>query len=285
MQRKAYKRERPVGARRKFLLPALFLGSAFLLMILPLDGFIASLKAVLSYVFIPQIRAAHGTVKYAQGVHQTVQELLNTHRENRSLKQQIEESNLIVSQAQRVMSENERLSELLSLGPQQRWNGIWAQVAYREPAQWNTVIIDKGTVDGIAVRSAVLSLEKGREGLAGVVVEVTDTTSKVLLMQDEDFSVSVQLQRGQETGLLQGGGLGPVRVKYIPLLAQVQEGDEVYTASTSSVFPAGILVGRVSQVRQDASFQTSLTVEVEPQVRSLAVKELFVITNGKKETK
>lgn len=280
---KKYRKERPVGTRRKYVLPAVFLLSSSLLMILPLEGFVSSVKALLSYIFIPQVRAAHGTVKYTQGVYQTVWELLNVNQENHALKQQVESSRLLVDQAERVMAENERLTELLALGPQHRWKGVWAHVAYREPTQWNTVIIDKGTEDGISVRSAVLSLEKGKEGLVGVVVEVTETTAKVLLVSDEDFSASVQLSRGQETGLLQGGGLGPVRVKYIPLLAQVKVGDEVYTASSSSIFPAGILVGRVSAVREDTSFQTALTVEVEPQVRTAAVKELFILTDEVKK--
>ena len=73
-----------------------------------------------------------------------------------------------------------------------------------------------------------------------------------------------------------------MRIKYIPLLAQVEKGDKVFTSSTSSIFPAGILVGQVRSVRQDASFQTAQTVEVEPLVRSAAVKELFVISSSTK---
>ena len=43
------------------------------------------------------------------------------------------------------------------------------------------------------------------------------------------------------------------------------------------------MVGQVSGVREDESFQTALTVEVTPLVRSAAVRELFVITgNGGK---
>ena len=265
------------------MFPAVFLLLSFLLMILPLEGMVASIKVVLSYVFIPQIRLAHGGVKYAENVHQTVQELLQTHTENRLLKQQMEETQMLTSQAQYIFQENERLSAIVGVQPAQRWQGVWAKVAYREPAQWNTVIIDKGAADGVQERSAVLSLAHGQEGLAGVVIEVTENTAKVLLLRDEDFTAAVMLERGQEEGLLVGGGLHPVRLKYIPLLTPVVKGDKIYTASSSSIFPAGILVGSVSDVREDDSFQTSLTVEVAPAVRSGAVKELFVITNPERK--
>ena len=79
---KQHKKHAP-GAKRRFLLPAVFLLLSFLLMILPLEGFVSSVKAVLSYIFIPQVRLAHGTAKYAQNVHETVRELLDAHRENR----------------------------------------------------------------------------------------------------------------------------------------------------------------------------------------------------------
>jgi rod shape-determining protein MreC len=267
-------------SRKRFLLPAVFLLLSFLLMILPLEGFVYSVRTVLSYIFIPQIRLAHGTAKYAENVHQTVRELLDAHRENGELKQQLEMNRLEAQQAATVFSENERLSQMLQIKSTQRWKGIWAKVAYREPSQWNAVIIDKGSSDGIRERSAVISVEAGKEGLAGVVVEVTENTSKVLLIRDEDFSAAVFLEKGKEEGLLVGNGLRPVRVKYIPLLAQVSLGDKVYTAATSSIFPAGILVGEVSAMRGEDEFQTSLAVEVTPQVRSSSVKEVFVILEG-----
>ena len=122
--------------------------------------------------------------------------------------------------------------------------------------------------------------DRGGAYFAGEVVEVTENTAKVLLVRDEDFSAAVYLERGKEEGLLTGNGPRAVRIKYIPLLTQVEKGDKVYTAATSSIFPAGILVGEVSGVREDESFQTALTVEVTPLVRSSAVRELFVITGN-----
>lgn len=266
------------GNRRRVLFPVVFLLLSLILMILPLEGVVTSVKAVLSYVFIPPVRAAHGTVKYAQGVHQTVQELLHVHQENRFLKQQIEMEHLRAMQAETVFKENERLTQALALEPVSAWQGKWAKVAYREPSQWNTVTIDKGTADGIKERSAVLSLEHGQEGLAGVVVEVSENTAKVLLVRDEDFSAAVTLEQGQEEGLLVGGGGNAVRVKYIPLQAQVSKGDKVVTSANSSIFPAGILVGTVRAVREDGSFRTAQTVEIEPTVRFSAVKEVFVLS-------
>ncbi len=276
-RRKTAKKPAYTSLTRRIFFPVALLLVSLFLMILPLEGVVSSVKAVLSYVFIPPVRLAHGGVKYAEGVHQTVKELLNAHQENQQLKQQIEVDQLLTAQAEAVFKENERLTAILNLQPMHPWKGIWARVAYREPSQWNAVVIDKGSADGVKERSAVLSLQDDKEGLAGVVVEVTDNTSKVLLVRDEDFSAAVTMERGQEEGLLVGGGAQSVQVKYIPLLAEVKKGDQVFTSAASRIFPAGILVGRVRSVQGESSFQTAQTIEVEPLVRSNAVKELFVI--------
>ena len=266
-----------VSWRRRWLLPGGFFLVSFLFMILPLEGVISSVKAVLSYIFIPQIRAAHSAVQYGQGVSNTVQELLRAHQENQHLKQEIETAQLRAAQAAEVFEENQRLARLLKLQFSKPWEGIWAKVAYREPTRWNTVILDKGTADGIQERSAVISMENGKEGLAGIVVETTERTSKVLLVRDEEFSAAVRLENGEE-GLLVGNGPRSVQIKYIPLLAQIKKGDKVYTSASSSVFPAGILVGEVNAILNEESFQTALTVSVNPAVRASAVKEVFVIS-------
>ena len=273
------------GKSRGWMLPLFYLVLSFLLMILPLEGLVNSVKAVLSYVFIPQIRLSHSAVKYAQGVSATVQELLNAHHENRQLHQEIEAAKILSAQAEMVFAENERLTAILKLEPSKPWKGTWATIAYREPSQWNTVIIDKGAQDGIEPRSAVIAVENGVEGLAGEVVEVTENTAKVLLVRDEDFSAAAFLSPGREEGLLAGGGTGAVLLKYVPLLSQVKPGDEVYTSAASSIFPAGILAGEVSAVRRGGSFQTALTVEVAPAISSSTLKEVFVILNKDKKKK
>lgn len=270
---------------RGWMLPLFYLVLSFLLMILPLEGLVNSVKAVLSYVFIPQIRLSHSAVKYAQGVSATVQELLNAHHENRQLHQEIEAAKILSAQAEMVFAENERLTAILKLEPSKPWKGTWATIAYREPSQWNTVIIDKGAQDGIEPRSAVIAVENGVEGLAGEVVEVTENTAKVLLVRDEDFSAAAFLSPGREEGLLAGGGTGAVLLKYVPLLSQVKPGDKVYTSAASSIFPAGILAGEVSAVRRGGSFQTALTVEVAPAISSSTLKEVFVILNKDKKKK
>ena len=278
LPRKKRKKNFSQGSRRRKILPAIFLLLSVLLMILPLESPIYSLKALLSYIFIPQIRAAHSSVEYADGVHHTIQELLNTHHENQLLKEEMAQLRLENAQAKEIFVENVRLTGSLKLKAPQKWQGIWAKTAYREPTQWNSVIIDKGSVDGVSERAAAIAMQQGQAVLAGVVVEVSENTAKVLLLQDEAFSVAVYADKSGEEGLLSGVGNGLLSVKYLPLLSKIQEGEKIYTSLSSSVFPSGILVGEVVEVEQDRKASSSVSAYVKPTADSSSIRELFILS-------
>jgi len=268
---------------RRKILPAVFVVLSLLLMVLQLEGAVSSVKAVLSYIFIPQIRAAHETVEYSKEVSNTVKELLDVHHENALLKEQLHQMRLESAQAREIFEENKRLNEALGLQAPQHWTGVWAKVAYREPSQWNSVIIDKGEADGIRERSAAIVQQDQRPVLAGVVLEAGEKTAKVLLLRDGDFAAVVYAGAAREEGLLTGEGSSLLKMQYLPLLSSVRKGDEVYTSPASSIFPAGILIGHIVEIEKGDSLKSSLTAKVEPAAAAAGVQELFILTRNEEE--
>lgn len=273
------------GSRRRKILPVVFLLFALLLMILPLESPVASIKALLSYVFIPQIRAAHATVEYASEVNQTVHTLLNVHQENERLKEEMEQLRLENAQAQEIFAENERLISALDLKAPKGWTGLWAKTAYREPTQWNSVIIDKGSADGVQERAVAIALKEEVPVLMGVVIECAENTAKVLLLQDEDFSAAVYAVPSKEEGLLVGSSNGILKMQYLPVLSNLQKGEKIYTSAASSIFPAGILVGEVEEVEKEAEGSTAPVAQIVPAANASLVRELFILTNQEKQEK
>ena len=251
-----------------------------LLMMLPLESPVLSVKALLSYIFVPQIRAAHGAVEYAEGVTNTIRELLDTHHENERLQEEMAKLRLENAQAREAFLENERLNQAMALQAPRKWSGIWAKTAYREPTQWNSVVIDKGEAEGVPMRAAVIAQKDGQPVLAGVVVELQEHTAKVLLVRDEDFSAAVYTELSAEEGLLVGAGASDMKMLYLPFMAEVQEGEKVYTSSSSSIFPAGILVGELTGTEEEDDTRSSLTARVRPLADASSIRELFVLTKG-----
>lgn len=278
LRKKYSKKNKKIKNRAHFVLPLVLLFCATLLMILPLEGPVSSVKALLSYVFIPQIRAAHHAVEYSSDVWDTVVELLNTHQENKHLQEELRQIQLEGAQAKEIAQENQRLSAALKLQGQLPWSGVWAKTTYRDPSQWNSIMIDKGSLDGVKERSAAIAQKNGQPVLAGVVLETTELAAKVLLLRDEDFSAAVYVAPSGDEGLLGGAGAADLKIQYLPLLSTVKEGDLVYTSSSSSIFPAGILIGRVSQVEGKKEIQSSLVARVEPMAEAGSIRELFILT-------
>lgn len=263
--------------RSRTVLPAVGIVLSLLLMLLPLEGPVSSVKMILSYVFIPQIRAAHESVEYASSVWGSVRELLHTHQENLQLKEQLSRMQLENAQAREAMQENQRLNQALQLRAPQGWAGIWAKTAYREPSQWNSVVIDKGQEEGILPRAAAIAYQDGQPVLAGVVLETNEHTAKVLLLRDEDFSAAVYTLPSQEEALLSGAGPAELKLSYLPLLSNVQEGELVYTSASSSIFPAGILVGKVTAVERKENTSSSVSARVEAAAEGRAFREFFIL--------
>ena len=261
------------------LLPCIFIIISLILILLPLQMPINSLRMLLSYIFIPQLRAAHSITQYLGGVNETVADLLSVADENSSLKEEIALLKIENSRLESLENENKRLADALKLTSAGKWQGVWAKVAYREPSRQGSVIIDKGTNDGVELRSPALAIQEGTAGLAGNVIEVTANTAKVLLLNDEDFSAAARMENLSLEGLVNGNGAKGIDLKYIPLESKIQQGDKIYTSSSGALFPDGILIGEIVNTGYGAekSFDTYLKPQVKPVIDGGSIKELFIM--------
>jgi len=268
----------PERSKKPFIV---FTVLSVLIILFPLQSPVNSVKALLSYIFVPQIRASHGAAEYFQGSYDSVKELIDAHYENTLLKEEIKDARLARDRAQALEEENERLSALLKIPPSKKWNGVWAKTAYRDPSRWSSIIVDKGVKDGVAVRSAVIGAESGQIGLVGQVIETGDNTSKIMLVNDPDFNAAASLEPLGTDGLLTGMDGQYLKLKYIPLGTTFEAGGRVDTSVRSAVFPAGIAAGVIAGEEKGDDFKTSITLNVIPAVNPAAVREVFIITEKK----
>ncbi|WP_419840992.1 rod shape-determining protein MreC [Candidatus Poriferisodalis sp.] len=114
-----------------------------------------------------------------------------------------------------------------------------------------TIELARGHRDGIRVNMPV---ESGA-GLVGRVVGTSATRSRVELLSDPNFDAGVRIVRSGDDGLVSGRGPGrDLEVSYIELESVVIPGETVVTSGfPGSEFPAGLLVGTVTDVVPDAA--------------------------------
>jgi len=109
------------------------------------------------------------------------------------------------------------------------------------------LIIDRGTNAGLKGGMPVLD----GQGLLGQITRVQPLTAEVTLVVDKNQMVPVMIERTGQRAILYGYG-GGVELRYMPIHADVKEGDRLVTSGIDSVFPPGVPVARVGKVDRNA---------------------------------
>lgn len=110
--------------------------------------------------------------------------------------------------------------------------------------QKNYLTLNKGARDGVMEGMAVA----GPDGIVGTIVGTSNNFSIAMSVLNLDFRLSVRLQKNGFFGSLSWEGVEDdiVSMNEIPHHVNIEVGDTVETSAYSLIFPAGLLVGRVS---------------------------------------
>jgi rod shape-determining protein MreC len=200
--------------------------------------------------------------------------LWSVHQDNNQLRQRVDELEQLARRAIEVDLNNQRLQRLLDLKTRMTFPTVAARVIGRGPALWvNTVVIDKGTQQGIAQDMVVLV----PEGIVGKVVSVSPHTARVLLASDPGSGIDALIQRTRTRGIVVGTGNGRGRLKYIPDGADIRVGDIIIASGLDGIFPKGHQIGSVVRIgmKDRGMFED---VEVRLHVEFAKLEEVLVIT-------
>lgn len=137
--------------------------------------------------------------------------------------------------------------------------------------------IDKGLIDGVSINDPVIT----SEGLVGYISEVGASYSKVTTLLNPDVNVGGVDIRTSDSGIISGAADlavdGMCRLYNLPRSASVAIGDYI-TTSGGGVFPEGIIIGMVEDIKYDA-VSTSLYAVVKPYVDLSEIKNVMVVTS------
>jgi rod shape-determining protein MreC len=173
-------------------------------------------------------------------------------RENQDLKAKVLEQSAAAQEARLLRAEQEHL---LAMGPgKSRYaeGGMLAEVLYtaRNPFT-RKVVIDKGLKDAIASGMPVID----GQGVVGQVTNVGTFTSEVTLVTEKDQSVPVMLVRNGLRAIAVGSGKdGSIDVPFMPVSADIQNGDVFVTSGIDGTYPPGLLVAQVTSVEKNAAY-------------------------------
>jgi rod shape-determining protein MreC len=157
--------------------------------------------------------------------------------------------------------------------PQFHW--ISAHLLGFDPSNLvRAAILDQGSRSGVAKGMTVVT----PSGLVGQVIEVTPNTSKILLIADVSSSVDALVQTNRAKGIVNGSRTGRLTMTYIPQAEKIQTGDRIVTSGLGGIYPPGLLVGTVTDVRQN-DVDLFQEAQVEPSVDFGRLEEVMIIVN------
>jgi rod shape-determining protein MreC len=250
--------------------------------LIALPGAARQVEATGMFVLAP-IESA--LTRIAVGVGQLVgivQQAGDLAEQNRQYREEIDRLEGSLIRLREVELENRDLRQMLGLRDVAPPGSLLsANVIARDPlALVNAVTIDRGSADGIAPNQAVVTWR----GVVGRVVDVHQKSAKVLLVTDVTSAVSARIQDtdSRATGTLRGVGDGTLLFQYIPRNDKLQVGQVAITSGIGGVFPAGLVVGRITQVRQ-RDIDVFQEARVEPAVDPRNLERLYVYVRAPSE--
>jgi len=197
--------------------------------------------------------------------------------ENEQLKQQLSQTELELRNAQQAAEENERLKGLLNLKEQTGYERVVGRVIARDSSVWfNTITINRGSSSGIALNMPVVT----SGGIVGRVVALSPWTAQVMMITDEKAAAGAIVgQLGGSSALGSVRGLGEsdlIEMRYVSGLQNVQVGDTVLSTGQDAIYPPGLNVGQVVDVKPGTATQAH-QIFIRPGARLDQLEEVAVL--------
>ncbi|HEY7063174.1 MAG TPA: rod shape-determining protein MreC [Chloroflexota bacterium] len=229
-----------------------------------------------SKLILPLQATVAGAIRGTLGTVATIQQARQLREQNVAYRDEIDRLQAEMVRLRELELENQDLRNLLGLRQQAPPGEMIAvRVVARDPLPFAQVlVVDGGSEQGVREDLPVLTWR----GLVGRVIEVQPTSARVLLVTDANSSISGRIENpdSRATGVVRGRNDQWLLMQYLPQQEEVKTGDLVITSGLGGVFPAGLPVGKIAQVRrrdQDL-FQEAL---VEPVAPLAHLERLYVL--------
>ena len=203
-------------------------------------------------------------------------------QENKQLKEKIDALNYDNKILANENSNLDNFRELYELDQQYPdYPKVAATVIGRDGNNWFRLFtIDKGKDDGVDVDMNVIA----GDGLVGIVSEVGRHYAKVRGIIDDKSNVSAMVDSTGETCMVKGNMQsiykGFIDITMISNSTEAKDGDSVVTSRISDKFLPGLLVGYVSNIK-DESDGLSKSAQLTPVVSFDKLESVLVITTLK----
>ncbi len=180
-----------------------------------------------------------------------------------------------------LQDENARLKAQLNFKTSTPYTLLPAQIIAKDPSRvYSSFTINLGYLQGIKKDQPVIAYQNNIYGLVGKIQMAGLTTSVVQPILDGNMYVAARFQNSRFEGLVSGKGSNEeaLKMSYVEKNAAeaVHLGDLVVTSGLDSLYPEGLLIGRVHSISAK-EYETSLNIDLEPVISFSQLEYVDVI--------
>ena len=235
------------------------------------------LRVWVQAVVAPVQSLSSGVGSTGVGFFQRIGNLRNATAENQQLKERVEKMDIELRNLRAAADENERLKGLLDLKESNKYGIVAARVIARDSSAWfNTVTLNRGSASGIELYMPVVT----PGGIVGRIVALSPWSAQVMLITDEKAGAGAvvgQLGESNALGSIKGlGENGLVEMRHVSGLEKVEAGDYVVTTGQDGIYPAGLNIGEVVEVKHGSATQAHV-IHIKPGARLDQLEEVAVL--------
>jgi len=190
--------------------------------------------------------------------------------ENEQLKDEV----VRLREGQTQLQELQKLLQIKESYPEEEF--LAANILAKDPSSLKeAVAIDRGKRDGL--REGMVVVTEGHS-VVGTVTHLFDSYSWVTLITDPNSAVSAMVQESRAQGVVTGSYSRRLSIEFVAQGAAVKDGDVVITSAIGGLYPAGLVIGKVTEVGGTAQ-DLFKKVTLEPLASLSHLETVLVLTS------
>jgi rod shape-determining protein MreC len=237
-------------------------------------------RKILSVALQPIQALVSAPSSIGRNVSKTVASRSDLRAENLRLRQEALVVNARLQRMTALEAENARLRALLDSTARVDDSILIAEIVSVDMNPFrNTIVINKGGRDGAYVGQAVIDAD----GIVGQITRDRHFSSEAMLVTDIDHAIPVELARNRLRTIAVGSGeQNQLSLPFLPISADVRDGDILISSGLGGTFPPGYPVGVVRAIRS-VTGQPFLEVDAEPAAALNRIREVLLILSDNRD--
>lgn len=200
----------------------------------------------MAHVFLPIAHGVGSVITWpVRAIGQSanwVHEMSNLRRENKRLRNKLDDLMARQNECDIAIAENEKLEKEIDVKHASPFKTVIADIQFDDSVfQYNTFLINRGHKAGLTKGMVVVSFDNR---LVGMITDCGSQFCRVRALMDSNTKIAVRIAGSDVSGFLQGNGKSGASVGFFNDTQFVgRNGLKVMTSNISGVLPSGIYVG------------------------------------------